>query len=180
MIRGIRCSTTILEANLSPENDRGHQITFARSTHNASSKTSPLQHLSRMKGIDLRRRKISRHCGGSRGGFRLADPVMASAVVAHDGGVRLKCAGWVPQDDDSDANGTAVYRRASLTITVRITLWLIGSLQVCSLTAPTSGHLDQPSLSAGWLSAWSPETSTSRRVRGRWRRWRPMGSCRVR
>src|SRR6478609_2902875 len=53
MIRGIRCSTTILEANLSPENHRGHQITFARSTHNASSKTSPLQHLSRMKGIDL-------------------------------------------------------------------------------------------------------------------------------
>jgi len=76
----------------------------------------------------------------------LADPVMASAVVAHDGGVRLKCAGWVPHDDDSDANGTAVYRRASLTITVRIALWLIGSLQVCSLTAPTSGHLDQPSL----------------------------------
>src|SRR6478672_8151293 len=76
---------------------------------------------------------------------------MASAVVAHDGGVRLKCAGWVPHDDDSDANGTAVYRRASLTITVRIALWLIGSLQVCSLTAPTSGHLGQPSLSAGWL-----------------------------
>jgi hypothetical protein len=27
--------------------------------------------------------------------------VMASTVVAHDGGVRLICAGWVPQDDDS-------------------------------------------------------------------------------
>ena len=46
----------------------------------------------------------------------MADPVMASAVVAHDGGVRLICAGWIPQDDDSDVNVTAVYSRASLTI----------------------------------------------------------------
>jgi hypothetical protein len=46
----------------------------------------------------------------------LADLVMASAVVARDGGVRLICAGWVPQDDDSDVNVTAVYRRASLMI----------------------------------------------------------------
>jgi hypothetical protein len=53
-----------------------------------------------------------------RGGFRLAGPVMVSAVVAHDGGVRLICAGWVPHDDDSDANVTAVYKRASLTIFV--------------------------------------------------------------
>jgi hypothetical protein len=46
----------------------------------------------------------------------LAGLVMVSVVVAHDGGVRLKCAGWVPQDDDSDVNVTAVYKRASLTI----------------------------------------------------------------
>ena len=48
----------------------------------------------------------------------MADLVMVSAVVAHDGGVRLICAGWVPQDDDSDVNVTAVYRRASWTIVV--------------------------------------------------------------
>jgi hypothetical protein len=35
-------------------------------------------------------------------------------VVAHDDGVRLKYADWVPQDDVSDVNVTAVYRRASL------------------------------------------------------------------
>jgi hypothetical protein len=44
------------------------------------------------------------------------------AVVAHDGGVRLICAGWLPQDDDSDVNGTTVYSRASLTIVIRIAL----------------------------------------------------------
>ena len=48
--------------------------------------------------------------------FVLAGLVMVSVVVAHDGGVRLICAGWVPQDDDSDVNVTAVYRRASRTI----------------------------------------------------------------
>jgi hypothetical protein len=48
----------------------------------------------------------------------LTDLVMVSAVVAHDGGVRLICAGWVPQDDDSDVNVTAVYRRASQTVFV--------------------------------------------------------------
>jgi hypothetical protein len=42
------------------------------------------------------------------------------AVVAHDDGVRLICAGWLPQDDDSDVNGTAVYSRASLAIVIRI------------------------------------------------------------
>ena len=46
--------------------------------------------------------------------FVLTDLMSVSAVVAHDGGVRLICAGWVPQDDDSDVNGTAVYSRASL------------------------------------------------------------------
>ena len=30
-------------------------------------------------------------------------------VVAHDDGVRLKYAGWIPQDDVSDVNVTAVY-----------------------------------------------------------------------
>jgi hypothetical protein len=72
--------------------------------------------------------------------FVLAEPMSASAVVAHDGGVRLICAGWLPHDDGSDVNGTAVYRRASPTIVMRIVLWLIGSLQVCSRTAPTPGH----------------------------------------
>jgi len=48
----------------------------------------------------------------------LAGLVRVSAVVAHDGGVRLICAGWVPQDDDSDVNVTVVYRRASRTIFV--------------------------------------------------------------
>ena len=54
----------------------------------------------------------------SRGGFRLAGLVTAPTVVAHDGGVRLICAGWVPQDDGSDVNITAVYKRASLAILV--------------------------------------------------------------
>ena len=44
--------------------------------------------------------------------------VAVLTVVAHDGGVRLKYAGWVPQDDVSDVNVTAVYRRASLSISV--------------------------------------------------------------
>jgi hypothetical protein len=48
----------------------------------------------------------------------LAGLVMVSVVVAHDGGVRLICAGWVPQDDDSDVNVTAIYKRASRTIVV--------------------------------------------------------------
>jgi hypothetical protein len=51
-------------------------------------------------------------------------PVMVLTVVAHDGGVRLICAGWIPQDDGSDVNGTAVYSRASLLIVIRIALWL--------------------------------------------------------
>ena len=46
----------------------------------------------------------------------MTDLVMASAVVARDGGVRLICAGWIPHDDDSDVNVTAVYRRASPTV----------------------------------------------------------------
>lgn len=48
----------------------------------------------------------------------MTDLVMVSVVVAHDGGVRLICAGWVPQDDDSGVNVTAVYRRASRMIVV--------------------------------------------------------------
>jgi hypothetical protein len=59
--------------------------------------------------------------------FGLAGLVVAVAVVAHDGGVRLICAGWVPQDDGSDVNVTAVYNRASHVISDRIVLWLIGS-----------------------------------------------------
>jgi len=50
----------------------------------------------------------------------LADPVVSSgevlAVVAHDGGVRVICADWLPQDDVSDVIVTAVYKRASLAI----------------------------------------------------------------
>ena len=48
----------------------------------------------------------------------MADLVMASAVVAHDGGVRLICAGWVPQYDDSDVIVAAVYKLASLMMVV--------------------------------------------------------------
>jgi hypothetical protein len=68
--------------------------------------------------------QICQEAGESRPGweagaaFVLASPVVVSAVAAHDGGVRLICAGWVPQDDDSDANVTAVYKRASLMICV--------------------------------------------------------------
>ena len=39
----------------------------------------------------------------------------AFAVVIPD---RLKYAGWIPQDDVSDVNVTAVYRRASLSTSV--------------------------------------------------------------
>jgi hypothetical protein len=56
--------------------------------------------------------------------FVLADPVLTSAVVAHDGGVRLICAGGY-RVTMIQMNGTAVYERASLPIVVRITLWLI-------------------------------------------------------
>ena len=48
----------------------------------------------------------------------MAGLVGVSVVVAHDGGVRLICAGWVPQDDGSDVNVTAVYKRASRTLFV--------------------------------------------------------------
>ena len=57
----------------------------------------------------------SRPDDSRRGGFRLAATLAVLTVVAHDGGVRLKCAGWSPQDDVSDVNVTAVYKRASLT-----------------------------------------------------------------
>ncbi len=55
---------------------------------------------------------------GRRGGFRLAARLAVLTVVAHDDGVRLKYAGWIPQDDVSDVNVTAVYRRASLSTSV--------------------------------------------------------------
>jgi len=48
----------------------------------------------------------------------LAARLAVLTVVAHDDGVRLKYAGWIPQDDVSDVNVTAVYRRASLTTLV--------------------------------------------------------------
>ena len=48
----------------------------------------------------------------------MAGLMMVSVVVAHDDGVRLICAGWLPQDDDSDVNVNAVYKRASRTIFV--------------------------------------------------------------
>jgi hypothetical protein len=50
--------------------------------------------------------------------FVLTDRLAVLAVVAHDDGVRLKYAGWVPQDDVSDVNVTAVYRRASLSTSI--------------------------------------------------------------
>jgi len=53
---------------------------------------------------------------GSRGGSRLGRPGEVLAVVDDDGGVRVICAGWLPQDDVSDVNVTAVYKRASLAI----------------------------------------------------------------
>jgi hypothetical protein len=74
---------------------------------------------------------------GAGAAFVLAGPVVAVAVVAHDGGVRLICAGYVPHDDGSGVNGTALYSRASLMIPIRITVWLLGSWQGRSLTAPT-------------------------------------------
>jgi len=60
----------------------------------------------------------SRPDDSRRGGFRLAARLAVLTVVAHDDGVRLKYAGWVPQDDVSDVNVTAVYRRASLSTSV--------------------------------------------------------------
>jgi hypothetical protein len=42
--------------------------------------------------------------------------VLSASAVVDDGGVRLICAGWLPHDDDSDVNGTAVYKQASLTM----------------------------------------------------------------
>jgi len=94
--------------------------------------------------------------------FGLTGQAMAPAVVAHDGGVRLICAGWVPHDDDSDVNGTTVYRRASHPIIVGIALWLIGSWQVGSLTAPTPGSPCQPSMgAAGYCTVASEATEGS-------------------
>ena len=51
----------------------------------------------------------------SSGRLSFGCPLAVLTVVAHDGGVRLKYAGWILQDDVSDVNVTAVYKRASLT-----------------------------------------------------------------
>ena len=48
----------------------------------------------------------------------MAAPLAVLTVVAHDDGVRLKYVGWSPQDDGSDVNVTAVYKRASLSTSV--------------------------------------------------------------
>jgi hypothetical protein len=48
----------------------------------------------------------------------LAARLAVLTVVAHDDGVRLRCAGWIPRDDGSDVNVTAVYKRASLSTSV--------------------------------------------------------------
>ena len=93
----------------------------------------------------------SRPGWGAGAAFGLTGLELALAVVAHDGGVRLICAGWVPHDDGSDVNGSAVYSRASHTIIVRIVLWLIGSWQVGSLTAPTPGSPGPAKYGGGWL-----------------------------
>src|SRR5262249_49346583 len=104
-------------------------------------------------------------------------PLVVSTVVAHDGGVRLICAGWIPQDDDSDVNVTAVYRRASLTTSLN--------------------RVVAPRFSADWFThrvnavspasqvlrlavTWSPATSTSLTTPGRPPRWPQGGSCRAR
>ena len=59
MIRGIRCSATLLEANLSAENRAGHRITFARSTHYASLKSPLPQPLSHHKALNCDDAKVN-------------------------------------------------------------------------------------------------------------------------
>jgi hypothetical protein len=69
-------------------------------------------------GAEFVKRQVKAAPVGAGAAFVLTGPVMVLAVVAHDDGVRLICAGWIPQDDDSDVNITAVYKRASRTIFV--------------------------------------------------------------
>ena len=72
-------------------------------------------------------------------------------VVAHDDGVRLKCAGWVPQDDVSDVNVTAVDRRASRTSFVESRC---GSKVLCRLVhSPRQRRITGPAKSS-WLSVY--------------------------
>ena len=70
-------------------------------------------------------------------------------VVAHDDGVRLKYAGWIPQDDVSDVNVTAVYRRASLSTSVESRC---GSEVLCRLVHSPRQHPYQPAGQVSWLS----------------------------
>jgi hypothetical protein len=51
---------------------------------------------------DFVKRQVKAAPTDSRGGFRLAGLVMVSVVVAHDGGVRLICAGWVGRCQEAE------------------------------------------------------------------------------
>jgi hypothetical protein len=59
MIRGNRCSTILLRANLGHENRCGHHITFTQSTHSASIECAPPQQLSTQSALTCNDAKVN-------------------------------------------------------------------------------------------------------------------------
>jgi hypothetical protein len=59
MIRGTRCSTILLRANLRHENRCGHHITFTQSTHSASIECAPSQQLSTQSALTFNDAKVN-------------------------------------------------------------------------------------------------------------------------
>jgi hypothetical protein len=59
ILRGIDCSTRFVAANLRPENRPGHHITFARSTHSASTEHALSQQLSTQEALTCDDAKVN-------------------------------------------------------------------------------------------------------------------------
>jgi hypothetical protein len=59
MVRGIRCSTRFVAANLRPENRSGYHITLTQSTHSASIEYAPLQQLSAQNALTCNGAKVN-------------------------------------------------------------------------------------------------------------------------
>jgi hypothetical protein len=59
MVRGIRCSTRFVAANLRPENRSGYHITLTQSTHSASIEYAPSQQLSMQNALTCDDAKVN-------------------------------------------------------------------------------------------------------------------------
>jgi hypothetical protein len=71
MIRGNRCSTILLRANLGAENRYGHHITFSESTHLASTEHAVPQQLSTQKALTCDDAKVNGIVQEAKGNSRI-------------------------------------------------------------------------------------------------------------